>query len=175
MNAAFDKLLTQALKLVVSDYTLAIQKVALNPESAQSTRRVITSLMDVLVEKGLITDYLRGDELHIARDDYRKAPRSPYPANPNYLSIPQLTDTLNDFLTEQNRLCEMKPDDHWHRYVERQLTHDIVRAFKFTGLIKDYCLAGDKVGVVAQVPEFFLNDQQLAKLKAHTRDDSPSP
>ena len=175
MNAAFDKLFTQSLTLVVSYYEEAIRKVALQPEKAQSTRHVITQLMDVMVEKGLIAAYLRGDELHIARNDYRKAPRSPYPSNPNYLSIPRLTDTLNIFLKEQNRLTEMNPDDPWFRQVERQLTHDIVRTFKFTGLIKDYSLAGDKLGVVAQDPAYFLTEQQQAKLKAHTRDDSPSP
>ncbi|MBD8088956.1 hypothetical protein IFT48_03105 [Pseudomonas fluorescens] len=174
MNAAFDKQFTQALQLVVSRYQEAIHKVALNPEKAQSTRHVITSLMDSMVEKGLISDYLLGDEFNITRSDYRKGPRSPYPANPNYLSIPRIADTLGAFLKEQNRLTG-DTDDSWFRQNERQLTRDIAQSFKFTGLIQDYTLAGDKVGVVAQKPEFFLTDQQLAKFKAHTRDDSPSP
>ena len=175
MNAAFDKLFTQSMRLVVSYYEGAIRKVAFQPERAQSTHQVLLHLMDTMVEKGLINAYLCGDELHISRDDFRKSPRSPYPSNPNYLSIPRLTDTLNIFLMEQGRLTDTNPDDPWFRQVERQLTHDIVRSFKFTGLIKDYTLAGNNLGVVGQDPAYFLTAQQQAKLKAHTRDDSPSP
>lgn len=175
MNAAFDKQFTQALKLVASQYQQVLRKVIFNSEQLESVRQVITSFMDKLVENKLISSYQLDGGIQLARQDYRKGPRSPYPANPNYLSIPRIADTLDALLKEQNKLNEESPDDSWYRYNERQLTRDIARNFQFTGLIKDYAVAGDKLGVVAQDPKWFLTDQQRARFNAHSHDDSPSP
>ncbi|AXH59688.1 hypothetical protein [Pseudomonas amygdali] len=175
MNAAFDKQFTQALQLVASQYQQVLRKVIVNPEQLESVRKVMTSFMDKLLENKLISSYQLDGGFQLVRQDYRKGPRSPYPANPNYLSIPRITDTLNAFLKEQDKLNEEGPDDSWYRFNERQLTQDIARNFRFTGLIKDYYVGGDKVGVVAQDPKWFLSDQQRARFNAHSQFDSPSP
>lgn len=175
MNAAFDKQFNQALQLVASQYQQVLRKVIVNPEQLEGVRQVMTSFMDKLLENKLISSYQLDGGFQLVRQDYRKGPRSPYPANPNYLSIPRIADTLGAFLKEQNKLTEDGPDDSWYRHNERQLTHDIARNFQFAGLIKDYALAGDKLGVIAQDPQWFLTDQQRARFKAHRHDDSPSP
>lgn len=174
MNANFHSRLTQASELIVADYGNAVEKNATNQARIVEIRKVTASLMERLLHKGLIRQYSLSDQLDVELTHFSQSVRSTTPADPNQNCIAAVCSILGDFLKEQAKLNEVDPDNPWFRLVERQLVRDYARNLKLYGLIKDYRIAGDRVGAEPQGPEIFLTDKQVAKLKAHTVDFSPT-